>query len=114
MASRNNRATEDILDAQNRDVHDRLASKASYLKSLAFDMESEARDHHKLLSGLDDDFDGTRGFLGGTLNRVKHMIGSGRSNRQLMLYVSLGVVFSLFFLYFVIRKLSSASASSSP
>ena len=58
MASRN-RASEDILDAQNREYADRLASKSSYLKSIAFDIESEAKDHHKLLNGLDDEFDST-------------------------------------------------------
>ena len=43
----NNRASEDILDAQNREYHDRLGSKTSYLKSLAFDMEQEAKDHNR-------------------------------------------------------------------
>ena len=111
MSARNNRATEDVLDAQTREIHDRLASKTSYLKSLAFDMEAEAKDHHKLLGGMDDDFDSTRGFLGGTLNRVKLMMGSGRSNRQIMCYVSLGVVFGLFTMYWLIGKLFSSSSS---
>ena len=43
----NNRASEDILDAQNREYHDRLGSKTSYLKALAFDMEQEAKDHNR-------------------------------------------------------------------
>ncbi len=50
MSARNgahNRGAEDVVDAQNREVHDRLASKTSYLKSLAFDMETEAKDHHR-------------------------------------------------------------------
>lgn len=111
MASRNNRATEDILDAQNRDYHDRLASKTSYLKSLAFDIEAEAKDHHKLLGALDDDMDGTGGFLGGTMNRVKHMMGTGRSNRKAMCYVAVGVVFTIFFFYLVIRKLGSSKGT---
>ena len=55
----NNRAAEDILDAQNREYHDRLSSKTSYLKSLAFDMEMEAKDHNRLLNGVDDDFEST-------------------------------------------------------
>lgn len=114
MASRNNRATEDILDAQNREYHDRLATKSSYLKSLAFDMENEAKDHHKLLNSLDDEFDGTSGFLSGTLNRVNHMMNQGRSNRQLMCYVSVGVVFMLFFLYWVLNRTLAKSVKSSP
>ena len=61
MASRGstNRGAEDMLDAQNREYHERLSSKTSFLKSLAFDMEMEAKDHNKLLNGVDDDFDST-------------------------------------------------------
>ena len=46
---RNNRAAEDILEAQNRERQERLASKSSYLKSLAYDIENEAKDHNRLL-----------------------------------------------------------------
>jgi hypothetical protein len=42
-----NRASEDILEVQNREYHDRLSSKTTYLKSLAFDMEQEAKDHNR-------------------------------------------------------------------
>ena len=61
MAARGatNRGAEDMLDAQNREYHERLSSKTSFLKSLAFDMEMEAKDHNKLLNGVDDDFDST-------------------------------------------------------
>lgn len=139
MASRN-RASEDILDAQNREYADRLASKSSFLKSIAFDIESEAKDHHKLLNGLDDEFDSTGsvnvlkillnstfsitvfrrlkcaiffylpgGFLAGTMSRVKHMMGTGRGNRQLMCYVSIGIVVFMFFVYFLIRRVMGGS-----
>ncbi len=46
-SSSRNRGAEDVVEAQNRELHDRLASKTSYLKSLAFDMETEAKDHHR-------------------------------------------------------------------
>ena len=95
----------------------RLANKTSYLKSIALEMESEAKDHHRLLDDLDDGFDSTGGFLGNTLNRVKLMTQSGRSNRKVMCYVSIGVVVAFFFLYFIIGKLASkltASSSDSP
>ncbi len=106
MAARNNRAAEDIAEAQNREYHDRLASKSSYLKSIAFDIETEAKDHHKLLRGLDDDFDSASNFMSGTLGRIKHMMGSGRGNRQLLCYVSIGVVFTIFLLYHLLRRLT--------
>ncbi len=58
MAARNgggfaqNRAAEDVVDAQNREYHDRLASKTSYLKGLALDIEGEAKDHHRRVDRL--------------------------------------------------------------
>jgi len=106
-----NRASEDILDAQNREYHDRLSNKTSYLKSLAFDMEQEAKDHNRLLDSMDGDFDSTSGFLGGTLNRVNNMVASGRGNRKLMCYVIFGVILTIFFIYFTIRKLTSGENS---
>ena len=107
---RNNRAAEDIIEAQNRERHERLASKSSYLKSLAYDIELEAKDHNRLLDNVDDDFDSTGNFLNGTLNRVHKMLGSGRSNRKLMCYVAGGVVVFIFFIYYLSSKLSTSSS----
>ena len=109
---KNNRASEDMLEAQNREYHDRLSSKTSYLKSIAFDMEQEAKDHNKLLDNVDGDFDSTSGFLGGTMNRVNSMITSGRGNRKLMCYIIIGVVLTIFFLYFALKKLTTEESSS--
>lgn len=108
-----NRASEDILEVQNREYHDRLSSKTTYLKSLAFDMEQEAKDHNRLLDSMDGDFDTTSGFLGGTLNRVNTMMASGRGNRKIMCYVILGMILTVIFLYFTIRKLTSGESSGS-
>ena len=59
----------------------RIASKTSHLKSIALEMEGEARDHHRLLDDLDNDFDSTKGFLSNTMNRVVLMTKSGGANR---------------------------------
>ncbi len=53
--------------------------------------------------------DGTSGFLGGSMARVKLMLNSGRGNRRIMCYVSLGVVFGLFALYLLMSRLLSGS-----
>lgn len=104
---RNNRAAEDIIEAQNRERTERIASKTSYLKSLAYDIENEAKDHNRLLDNVGDDFDSTGHFLSGTLNRVQKMMGSGRHNRKLMCYTAGGVVFVIMFFYFLSTKLRS-------
>ena len=111
---RNNRASEDIIDAQNRERQERLASKTSYLKSIAFDIESEAKDHNRLLDNVGDDFDSTGNFLSGSLNRVQHMIGSGRNNRKLQCYVVLATIFFIFFIYILSSKLTSSSSWTTP
>ena len=102
---RNNRATEDILEAQNREYAERMSSKTSYLKSVAYDIEKEARDHNRFLDGVDNDFDSTSGLLGGTLNRVNLMMSSGRSNRKLTCYVAMGFICVVFFIYKLLDKL---------
>ena len=102
---KNNRASEDIIEAQNREYAERIASKTSYLKSIAFDMENEAKDHNKLLGGLDDEFAGTGNFLNNTLNRVNLMMGNGRSNRKIMCHVILGVIIMMIFMYYAMSKI---------
>ena len=106
---RNNRAAEDVIDAQNRERQERLASKSSFLKSLAYDIESEAKDHNRLLDNVDGDFDSTGNFLSGTLNRVNHMLGTGRSNRKLMCYIAGGVVIFITLIYMLSSKLRSSN-----
>ena len=66
-------------------------------QSLAVDIETESKDSHRLLGGLGDDLDGSRcfsfcdtnqlcfsGLMGGSLSRVTALLGSGRSNRQVL------------------------------
>merc|ERR1711974_512959 len=69
---------------------ERMAAKTAYLKSLAVDIETESKDSHRLLGGLGDDMDGSSGLMGGSLSRVTALLGSGRSNRQVMCYVVRG------------------------
>jgi len=108
-----NRASEDVIEAQNREYADRISSKTSFLKTIALDMEQEAKDHHRLLDGLDGDMDGTSGLLGGTLNRVNLMMSSGRGNRKVLCYVILAFMFLAFLLYTGIYRLVTSSSSSS-
>ena len=110
MGTRNNgwsNLSEEAMDAQNREYQERLSQKTAFLKSLAVDIESEAKDHHRLLDGVGDDFDGSSGLLGNTLGRVQKMIGAGKSNRQIMCYVILLVIFFFIVIFYLIGKLSS-------
>ena len=72
------------------------------------DIEGEAKDHHRLLDGIGDDFDGSRGLLGNTLGRVNMMLGGGKTNRQIMCYVVILIVFVFVVMYYFINRLSSS------
>ena len=78
------------MDSQNRDYQERLSQKTAFLKSLAVDIESEAKDHHRLLDGVGDDFDGSSGMLTNSLGRVNKMLGGGKTN----IYQASSVVFN--------------------
>ena len=99
--------SEEAMDAQNRDYQERLSQKTAFLKSLAVDIESEAKDHHRLLDGVGDDFDGSSGLLSNTLGRVQKMIGAGKGNRQIMCYVIMLVIFVFIVIYYFIGRLKS-------
>ena len=97
--------SEEAMDSQNREYQERLSQKTAFLKSLAVDIESEAKDHHRLLDGVGDDFDGSSGLLGNSLGRVNKMLGGGRTNRQIMLYIIILVILAFFVLYYLIGRL---------
>jgi len=109
MASRNGwtSLSEEALDSENREYQDRLSDKAAFLKSLAFEIESEAKDHHRLLDDAGGDFDSSSGLLGSTLGRVQKLLGSGKTNRQLMCYTILAVIFFFVLLSYLISKVRS-------
>merc|ERR1712150_150246 len=98
---------EEAMDSQNRDYQERLSQKTAFLKSLAVAIETEAKDHHRLLDGVGDDFDGSSGLLGNSLGRVNKMLGGGKTNRQITLYVVVFVVFIFVLLYYIIGRLRS-------
>ena len=100
--------TEEAMDSQNRDYQDRLSQKTAFLKSLAVDIETEAKDHHRLLDGIGDDFDGSSGLLGNTLGRVNKMLGGGKTNRQIMCYVVILIIFVFVVMYYFINRLRSS------
>ena len=112
MVGRNNGWTdlsEEAMDVQNREYQDRLSQKTAYLKSLAVDIETEAKDHHRLLDGIGDDFDGSSGLMGNTLGRVNKMLGGGKTNRQIMCYVVIVIIFVFVVLYYFFSRLSRTS-----
>merc|ERR1712080_55914 len=89
--------TEKMLDNQNREMTEQLSQKVSRLKNLAFDIETETKEHGGLLDNFGGDMDSGNNLLSGSLARVHGMLGTGRSNRKLFLYICLSLVVIFFF-----------------
>jgi blocked-early-in-transport protein 1 len=91
-----------MLDKENQMMTENLANKVSFLRGIAFDMENETKDQNRYLSGMNSDFDSTEGLLGGSVNRISHMVGSGKNNRKLMCYLILFLVGLFLVSYYLI------------
>lgn len=95
-----------LIEQENRERTERLASKVSALKSFTLDMESEAKEHNRFLDDMDSGFDSTFGFLVSGRHRVNRLLQSNRSNRTLLCYLSLVVSSLLLILYFILFRSS--------
>ncbi|VDI83843.1 BET1-like protein [Mytilus galloprovincialis] len=108
---RNNRnglsRSEEMLDSENQRRVDGLSDKVSRLKSLAFDIETESKDSNRYLDDMGNDFESTHGLLGGTVNRLSHMVSANKGNRKLMCYMIIGLVLLFFLAYYLITKVTS-------
>jgi blocked-early-in-transport protein 1 len=90
---------------EDEDLEDRLANKASQLKQITISLGNELKESNKILSGLDDDMEKTRGFLGSTIGRVLRI---GRSGGTCKIYTTLVLFcFFVFFVLYVIIKWNS-------
>jgi len=70
---------------------ERLAAKVSALKTFTLDMESEAKDHNRLLDDMTTGFETTFGFLTSGRDRITRLLLNNRNNRKTLCYISLGV-----------------------
>ncbi|XP_013785710.1 BET1-like protein [Limulus polyphemus] len=108
MASRNGngRISEELLEAQNRQMTENLSLKISHLKNISLDIEGETKEHNRLLNGLGLDFENSQGILSSSFNRVSKMIGAGSGNRRVMCYISLGLVGLFIVGYYIIANIT--------
>ncbi|XP_067850381.1 BET1-like protein [Heptranchias perlo] len=111
MAERNrglgSGAMDQMLDAENKRMADNLSSKVSRLKSIALDIDQEADDQNRYLDGMDSDFSSVTGLLTGSVKRFSTMVKSGRDNRKLLCYVSVGLVLLFFILYYLLTRIQT-------
>lgn len=94
-----------MLDAENKRMADNLASKVSRLKSLAYDIDREVDDQNEYLDGMDSNFMSATGLLTGSVKRFSTMVRSGRDNRRILCYVSMGLVVVFFMLYYLVSRI---------
>lgn len=97
-----------MLDSENQGRVDGLAGKISRLKGLAIDIETETKDSNRYLDDhMMGDFESSQGLLTGSMNRINHMVSSGRGNRKLMCYIIIGLIALFFISYYLITKVTS-------
>ena len=99
--------TEAIMEQENNRLADQLASKVSRMKMISLDLKDDVEDDVNYLNEADTDFSSVTGLLGGSVNRFKKMVDSGRGNRKLMCYVIIFLVSLFFILYFIFTRHSS-------
>ncbi|KAK7073843.1 BET1-like protein [Halocaridina rubra] len=100
-------AEEHELDNRNQQRTFALAGKVSTLRSLALDIENEAYEHNRLLDGVGNDFTSSDTLMGGSINRVKTLLTSGRQNRKVLCYTALFVVLLIFMVWFFSSRIFS-------
>ncbi|XP_060764546.1 BET1-like protein isoform X3 [Neoarius graeffei] len=86
--NRGHGSVDDMLDVENKRMAENLANKVSRLKS-------------------DSNFLSATGLLTGSVKRFSTMVRSGRDNRKLLCYVSIGLVLMFFLLYYLIRRIQN-------
>lgn len=96
--------TEAIMEQENNRLADQLASKVSRMKMISLDLKDDVEDDLSYLNETDNDFSSVTSLLGGSVNRFKKMVDSGRGNRKLMCYVVMFLVGTFFFLYFIFTR----------
>uniref|UniRef100_A0AAY5KI92 t-SNARE coiled-coil homology domain-containing protein n=1 Tax=Esox lucius TaxID=8010 RepID=A0AAY5KI92_ESOLU len=74
---------------------------------LAYDIDKEAEEQNSYLDGMDSNFLSATGLLTGSVKRFSGMVRSGKDNRKILCYVSVGLVFVFFLLYYLIYRLQN-------
>ncbi|CAI5665746.1 BET1-like protein [Oreochromis niloticus] len=103
--NRGHGSVDDVLDAENKRLAENLANKVSRLKSLAYDIDRDVDDQNEYLDGMDSNFMSATGLLTGSVKRFSTMVRSGRDNRRILCYVSMGLVLVFFVLYYLVSKI---------
>ncbi|XP_004556354.1 BET1-like protein [Maylandia zebra] len=103
--NRGHGSVDDVLDAENKRLAENLANKVSRLKSLAYDIDREVDDQNEYLDGMDSNFMSATGLLTGSVKRFSTMVRSGRDNRRILCYVSMGMVLVFLVLYYLVSRI---------
>ncbi|XP_059150694.1 BET1-like protein [Physella acuta] len=97
-------SSEEMLDSENQRRVSGLADKVSLLRGIALDIEAESKDSNRYIDSMAGDFSSSEGLLTGSMNRLSHMVGSGKNNRKLMCYIVLGLVLLFVITYYFISR----------
>ncbi|KAL7071979.1 hypothetical protein ACQ4LE_008431 [Meloidogyne hapla] len=90
-----------ILEQQNDEMAEELASKVSQLKRVTIAIGEDVREQNRLLNEMDTKFETTRGLLGSTMKKLG--IVSKAGGRNVLCYLVLFCFFIFLVIYFLMR-----------
>eukprot|EP00898_Chlorokybus_atmophyticus_P002058 jgi/Chlat1/2853/Chrsp194S03010 len=70
----------ELAEQENDRSLDKLSDRVSILKRVTMDINQEVDSQHRLLDRMGQDMDGTRGLLGGTMDRFNKFIKVAAAN----------------------------------
>ncbi|XP_059490920.1 BET1 homolog [Neocloeon triangulifer] len=89
------------VEEENERMTDQLKDKIGSLRTLCIDMGTEVKYHNKLLTEMDDDMEGSRGFIGKAMDRVIRL--SKGSHNYHLVYLFLFCLFVFFLLWIILK-----------
>eukprot|EP00744_Colponema_vietnamica_P014083 GILI01019736.1.p1 GENE.GILI01019736.1~~GILI01019736.1.p1 ORF type:complete len:125 (-),score=24.96 GILI01019736.1:257-631(-) len=99
---------ESLLENDNDQKLDELNQRISKLKEISIGIHQEAKGQNSLLDKMDTQFGKARGLLGGTVQKLVHMMGTKNGKEMLYMFVVCMLIFS------ILWKLWSKSQPSEP
>lgn len=86
-------SSHEIDEHENERAMDGLQDRVNLLKRLSGDINEEVETHNRMLDGMGNEMDASRGVLSGTMDRFKMVFETKSSRRMFSLVASFVVIF---------------------
>ncbi|KAE9589167.1 hypothetical protein Lal_00000436 [Lupinus albus] len=90
-------SSHEIDEHDNEQAMDGLQDRVNLLKRLSGDIHEEVDSHNRMLDGMGNDMDSSRGVLSGTMDKFKTVFETKSSRRMFSLVASFVVIFLIIY-----------------